>query len=101
MREANRRRGIALSRHLLVVVCSFLLSSPVASIAQENSIWTRQSLLDTPGGMKETLREGGVNLDNFAVAPWLRLTADLQWIDPATPDPQDALIGAIRTQIKF
>jgi porin len=38
---------------------------------------------------------------NLAVAPWLRVTADLQWIDPATPGRDDAVLAALRTQIKF
>jgi porin len=38
---------------------------------------------------------------NLALAPWLRVSADLQWIDPATPDKENAVIGALRTQIKF
>lgn len=38
---------------------------------------------------------------NYAVAPWWRVTADLQWIDPATPGLANAVAVAIRTQVKF
>lgn len=38
---------------------------------------------------------------NFAVTPWLRVTADLQWISPFEPNKKNALIGALRTQIRF
>jgi porin len=38
---------------------------------------------------------------NLAVTPWLRVTADVQWIDPATPNAEDAFIAALRTQISF
>ena len=38
---------------------------------------------------------------NLALAPWLRVSADLQWINPATPGREDAVLGAIRTQIRF
>lgn len=61
-------------------------------------------------GLKDGLDDLGISLDdetgieafyNLALAPWLRLSADLQWIDPATPGSENALIGALRTQIKF
>ena len=65
-------------------------------------------------GLSENLKAGldevGVGLDdeqgievfyNLAVTPWLRITADVQWIDPATPTAEDAIIGALRTQIRF
>jgi porin len=65
-------------------------------------------------GLSDDLKDGldalGIGLDdeqgveafyNFAVAPWFRVTADLQWIDSATPERDDAFIGALRTQIKF
>ena len=60
--------------------------------------------------LKDGLEELGSGLEdehgveafyNLALTPWLRLTADLQWIDPATPGREDALIGSLRTQIKF
>ncbi len=60
--------------------------------------------------MKDGLAELGVGLNdesgleafyNLALAPWLRVSADLQWIDTGTPDKENAVIGALRTQIKF
>lgn len=38
---------------------------------------------------------------NLAVTPWFRLSADVQWINPATGANDDAVIGALRTQIAF
>ena len=60
--------------------------------------------------LKDGLAELGVGLNdesgleafyNLALAPWLRVSADLQWIDTGTPDKENAVIGALRTQIKF
>ena len=60
--------------------------------------------------LKDGLDELGLGLEdehgveafyNLALAPWLRVTADVQWIDPATPGSENAVIGALRTQIKF
>jgi porin len=65
-------------------------------------------------GLSEDLKSGldevGMGLDdeqgleafyNLAVTPWMRVTAGVQWIDPATPDADDAIIAALRTQIRF
>ena len=38
---------------------------------------------------------------SLAVAPRLRVRADLDWIDPATRNSEDTIIGAARTQIRF
>ena len=38
---------------------------------------------------------------NFAVTPWFRLTADLQWIDPASGDNENAWIGGLRANVRF
>lgn len=38
---------------------------------------------------------------NLALAPWLRVSANVQWIDPATPGSENTVIGALRTQTKF
>jgi porin len=38
---------------------------------------------------------------NVAVAPWWRVTADVQWIDSATARRENALVASIRNQIKF
>lgn len=38
---------------------------------------------------------------NLAVTPWFRVSADLQWINPATGANDNALVGALRTQIIF
>jgi porin len=62
------------------------------------------------GDLKDGLEEVGLGLEdesgieayyNLALAPWLRVSADVQWIDPATPSSENAVIGALRTQIKF
>ncbi len=46
--------------------------------------------------------EQGVELFyNLAITPWLRVTADLQWIDPANGDFNHAVIGSLRTTIFF
>jgi porin len=39
--------------------------------------------------------------DNFAVTPWFRLTADLQWIRPARGTLDDAWVGELRASIRF
>ena len=55
--------------------------------------------------MKDGLAELGVGLNdesgleafyNLALAPWLRVSADLQWIDTGTPDKENAVIGALQ-----
>jgi len=38
---------------------------------------------------------------NLAVTPWFRVTADLQWIDPAVGASDDAWIGALRANVRF
>lgn len=38
---------------------------------------------------------------NLAITPWFRVSADLQWINPATGSNDNALVGALRTQIVF
>jgi Carbohydrate-selective porin, OprB family len=38
---------------------------------------------------------------NLAITPWLRLSADLQVIDPWNPTKSRATYGALRLQIKF
>lgn len=44
--------------------------------------------------------ETGVELFyTAALAPWLRITADLQWIDPASADNDPALLAGIRLRI--
>jgi porin len=62
------------------------------------------------GDLKDGLDEVGLGLEdesgieayyNLALAPWLLVSADVQWIDPATPGSENAVIGALRTQIKF
>ena len=47
-------------------------------------------------------REGGVEgFYNFAITPWLRLSADLQIIDPWNPSKQRETVTALRLQTKF
>ena len=38
---------------------------------------------------------------NFAITPWLRLSADLQLIDPWNPAKQRETYMALRLQTKF
>jgi porin len=46
--------------------------------------------------------EQGVELFyNWAVTPWFRLTADLQWIDPHITEKKDAWIAGLSAQIRF
>jgi porin len=46
--------------------------------------------------------EGGVEaFYNLAITPWLRLSADLQVIDPWNPSKSRATYGALRLQTKF
>jgi porin len=46
--------------------------------------------------------EGGVEgFYNFAITPWLRLSADLQLIDPWNPGKQRETVTALRLQTKF
>ncbi len=46
--------------------------------------------------------EGGVEtFYNFAITPWLRLSADLQLIDPWNPAKQRETYMALRLQTKF
>jgi len=46
--------------------------------------------------------EQGVELFyNYAIAPWLRITGDMQVIEPAVSDNDRAVFLGLRTQIKF
>jgi porin len=38
---------------------------------------------------------------NFAVTPWFKVTADLQWIDPAVSVNDNAWVGALRANLTF
>jgi porin len=38
---------------------------------------------------------------NAALTPWLRLSADAQWIRPANVGSDDALVLGLRLQAKF
>jgi hypothetical protein len=38
---------------------------------------------------------------DLAVTPWLRVTPDLQWVDPFEPNRKDVWLGALRTQVRF
>ena len=38
---------------------------------------------------------------NLAVTPWLRIAADLQWIQPANNDNDNAWVGGLRANIRF
>ena len=46
--------------------------------------------------------EQGVELYyNYAVTPWFRVTADLQWIDPALAVNRQAWVASFRASIRF
>lgn len=46
--------------------------------------------------------ERGVELFyNVGITPWLRLTADLQWIEPFKPDRDDVVLTGFRLQTRF
>jgi porin len=71
----------------------------IAYFHYEMSSELKDGLVDIGVGLED---ESGIEAYyNLALAPWLRVSADLQWIDPATPGSENALIGALRTQIKF
>ena len=38
---------------------------------------------------------------NLAVTPWFRVTADLQWLDPATGSIDDSWVGALRANVRL
>lgn len=38
---------------------------------------------------------------NLAVMPWLRVTANMQWIKPSNPTRKDGQYAGLRTQVKF
>ncbi|MCU0535523.1 MAG: carbohydrate porin [Hydrococcus sp. Prado102] len=38
---------------------------------------------------------------SYAITPWFHLTADLQYIDPANEDSDDALVLGLRSRIRF
>lgn len=38
---------------------------------------------------------------NLAVTPWFRIAADLQWIEPASADNDDAWVGGLRANMRF
>jgi porin len=38
---------------------------------------------------------------SVAVTPWFYITGDLQYIDPASGDDQNAFIAALRANIRF
>lgn len=47
-------------------------------------------------------QEQGIELFyTLAITPWFRVTADLQWIEPANGNNDDAWIGGLRTNIRF
>jgi porin len=46
--------------------------------------------------------ETGVEVfDNFAVTPWFRVSADLQWVDPARAAVAQAWVGGLRASVQF
>jgi len=38
---------------------------------------------------------------NVAVTPWLRVTADLQWINPASGANESMWVGGLRAKVAF
>jgi porin len=59
------------------------------------------SLEEGPLELKFGSEEGVEAYYNFAVTPWLRLTADLQWIDDPITTNDETWLAAARMQIKF
>jgi porin len=71
----------------------------IAYFHYEMSSDLKDGLEDVGAGLED---ESGVEAYyNLALTPWLRVSADLQWINPATPESENAVIGALRTQIRF
>lgn len=52
-------------------------------------------------GIEQADEQGIEAFYNVHITPWLRLTADLQWIDTGRADLDDAVIGAVRLQTRF
>jgi porin len=52
-------------------------------------------------GVKRDDEQGVEAYYNIALTPWLRVTANLQWIKPTDPDRKDAAFAGLRTQVKF
>ena len=60
------------------------------------------SVLDAPPYNMQLGPEEGVEIYyKFAVTPWFRVTADLQWINAFPDESEDAFFAGLRTQIKF
>lgn len=38
---------------------------------------------------------------NFAVTPWFKVSADLQWLEPATGDNENIWLGGVRASVTF
>ncbi|MFZ8977659.1 MAG: carbohydrate porin, partial [Pseudohongiellaceae bacterium] len=59
-------------------------------------------LQDTLAPVGKFENEQGVEVFyNFAIAPWIVIAADIQWIDPSNGDNDDAWIGALRANLKL
>ena len=55
---------------------------------------------DLVGGLLED--EVGVEAYyNFAITPWLNVSADVQWIDPGISNTDDELILGLRLNTRF
>jgi porin len=52
-------------------------------------------------GIRRRDEQGMEAYYNLALTPWLRVTANLQWINPTIPDRKDAVFAGLRTQVKF
>lgn len=52
-------------------------------------------------GVKVRDEQGLEAFYNIALTPWLRVTADLQWIRPGTAERRDVVLGALRAQVRF
>jgi porin len=52
-------------------------------------------------GIKRRDEQGVEAYYNLALTPWLRVTANLQWIKPTNADRKDAVLAGLRTQVKF
>lgn len=52
-------------------------------------------------GVRRRDEQGVEAYYNLALTPWLRLTANLQWINPTNPVRRDAMFAGLRTQVRF
>ena len=63
---------------------------------------TRQWLEETASGVGSFKDEQGIEAyDTFVPTPWLRLTANLQWVNPASGANPSVWLGGVRMRVAF